>query len=127
MEQLLNRQNAYSDNLAADGGMVPTREGLIHLLNTLDDDTDCLEAFAEVMRKRARERVRLTPRQRQVLDLLVAGKANKEIARDLNLSEPTVKIHLSAVMTALGARNRTHAAVKAARLGFGDTVGMVAA
>lgn len=45
---------------------------------------------------------RLTPREREVLDLLIAGKGNKEIAFDLGLSRKTVDIHRSHVMMKLG-------------------------
>lgn len=54
-----------------------------------------------------------TPRQRDVMLLLGEGMSNKEIARDLDLAESTVKIHLAAVYRILGARNRTHAVVLA--------------
>jgi DNA-binding NarL/FixJ family response regulator len=57
----------------------------------------------------------LTPRQKDVLRLLATGKSNKEIARELDLAEGTVKIHLAAVLRFLKARNRTEAAVLAAR------------
>jgi DNA-binding NarL/FixJ family response regulator len=59
---------------------------------------------------------RLTPRQRDVLELLVKGKSNKEIARDLDLGEGTVKIHLAALFRNLGVRNRATAAVAGAQL-----------
>ncbi|WP_407523114.1 LuxR C-terminal-related transcriptional regulator [Methylobacterium oryzisoli] len=52
----------------------------------------------------------LTPRQRQVLDLIVAGQSNKEIARSLSLGEGTVKIHVAALLKALGVPNRSAAA-----------------
>ena len=55
----------------------------------------------------------LTSRQREVLKRLGQGKSNKQIARELNLSENTVKIHVSAVLRALGVDNRTQAAVLA--------------
>lgn len=58
----------------------------------------------------------LTPRQQDVLRLLAEGKPNKLIARDLDISEATVKVHLLAVFRALGARNRTEAVVIAQRL-----------
>lgn len=58
---------------------------------------------------------RFTPRQRDVLRLLAAGKSNKEIARELDLAEGTVKIHLAAVFRALNARNRTEAVVLAGK------------
>jgi DNA-binding NarL/FixJ family response regulator len=53
----------------------------------------------------------LSPRERQVLAGLCAGHANKEIARDLNLREPTIKLHVKLICRKLGARNRTHAAM----------------
>jgi DNA-binding NarL/FixJ family response regulator len=59
---------------------------------------------------------RLTPRQRQVLERLVAGKSNKEIARDLCLGEGTVKVHLAALLRCLKVSNRTAAAAVGARL-----------
>ena len=52
----------------------------------------------------------LTSRQRQVLEGLVAGKSNKEIAQALNIAEGTVKMHLAALFRVLGATNRAHAA-----------------
>lgn len=56
----------------------------------------------------------LTLRQRQVLDLIVAGRSNKEIARSLSLGEGTVKIHVTAVLRVLGVPNRSAAAAWAA-------------
>lgn len=58
----------------------------------------------------------LTPRQRQVLELLISGKSNKEIARGLKLGEGTVKIHMAALFRSLGVPNRAAAAVVGARL-----------
>jgi len=58
----------------------------------------------------------LTPRQRDVLELIVQGWSNKEIARWLDLGPGTVKCHLSALMRNLGVRNRSAAAVVGARL-----------
>jgi DNA-binding NarL/FixJ family response regulator len=46
----------------------------------------------------------------EVLRLIRAGKSNKEIARDLNLTESTVKVHTNALYRALGVRNRVSAA-----------------
>ncbi|MEO7150739.1 MAG: LuxR C-terminal-related transcriptional regulator, partial [Burkholderiaceae bacterium] len=61
----------------------------------------------------------LTPRQRDVLDLLLLGHPNKQIARGLGLTEGTVKIHIAAILRALHARNRTEAGLKARQLGLG--------
>jgi DNA-binding NarL/FixJ family response regulator len=51
----------------------------------------------------------LTPREQEVLQLLAAGLANKEIANRLVISERTVKFHVSAILAKLGAGNRTEA------------------
>ncbi|THK36093.1 response regulator transcription factor [Ensifer sp. MPMI2T] len=58
----------------------------------------------------------LTPRQREVLLLLVQGFSNKEIARKLKLGEGTVKIHMAALFRSLRVRNRQEAAAAGARL-----------
>jgi two-component system, LuxR family, response regulator FixJ len=50
----------------------------------------------------------LTPRERQVMDMVVDGAANKVIAIDLNLSERTVEIHRAKVMEKMGARSVAH-------------------
>jgi DNA-binding NarL/FixJ family response regulator len=55
----------------------------------------------------------LTPRQDEVLRLLAQGYPNKLIARDLGLSEGTVKVHLLAIYRVLNARNRTAAVIAA--------------
>lgn len=52
-------------------------------------------------------------RQKEVLDLLIAGHSNKSMARILNLSEGTIKFHMSAVMRLLGANSRVEAATRA--------------
>ena len=54
-------------------------------------------------------RVELSPRQREVLALAMRGMPVKLIARQLQIAEGTVKVHLSMVYRALGARNRTDA------------------
>ena len=54
-------------------------------------------------------KVELSPRQRQVLGLAIRGTPVKLIARQLAIAEGTVKVHLSMVYRALGARNRTDA------------------
>jgi DNA-binding NarL/FixJ family response regulator len=68
------------------------------------------------------ETPRLSARQQQVLVLLKDGAPNKVIARELHLSEGTVKLHVSAVLQLLGARNRTEAVSVAIQQGlFSDT------
>jgi DNA-binding NarL/FixJ family response regulator len=58
----------------------------------------------------------LTPRQRDVFKLIVQGMSNKEIARNLQLAEGTVKIHIKALFAKLGVRRRAAVAVAATRL-----------
>lgn len=53
----------------------------------------------------------LSRRELEVLAGLCAGHANKEIARELNLREPTIKLHVKTICRKLDARNRTHAAM----------------
>ena len=60
----------------------------------------------------------LTPRQIEVLMYLCEGKPNKLIARSLDMSENTVRVHVSAILAALGAKNRTEAILIAQREGL---------
>jgi len=59
----------------------------------------------------------LTQRQADVLRLLVQGKPNKTICRDLRLSEGTVKVHVSAILKALNVRSRAQAIAELTRRG----------
>lgn len=60
----------------------------------------------------------LTPREAQVLALLLEGGSNKQIAHQLNIKEITAAFHLKGVFRKLGATNRTQAAAKALKLGW---------
>jgi len=70
-----------------------------------NDDTPAAPASTEL--------AGLTPRQRQVLDLLVRGHSNREIATQLGVAQGTVRIHVAAILRALNVRNRTQAALTA--------------
>ncbi len=61
---------------------------------------------------------KLTEREAEVLRLLALGKANKEIARALTISETTVKTHVSNILAKLGLSSRTQAALHAVRIGL---------
>lgn len=67
--------------------------------------------------------VGLTDRQMDVLGLMMQGKSNKAICRLLNLAEPTVKNHVTAILKALKATNRTEAVIAAGALGLGPPRG----
>lgn len=60
----------------------------------------------------------ITGRRLDVLALVMLGKSNKAIARELDLAEPTVKAHVSAVLRALGVATRTEAVLAVTRLGW---------
>ena len=60
----------------------------------------------------------LTPRQKDVLTLVVKGNSNKQIARELGLGEGTVKVHLASLFRTLGVRSRSAAAAKGAVIVF---------
>lgn len=61
---------------------------------------------------------KLTEREQQVLKGLTEGKSNKEIARDLDIQEPTVKLHMKTLYRKVGAANRTQAALIAREAGL---------
>jgi len=60
----------------------------------------------------------LTPREMDVLEQIVAGKSNKEIADELGVSEATVKTHINSLLGKLGVTDRTQAATAAIRRGI---------
>ena len=61
---------------------------------------------------------KLTQREMQVLKGLTEGKSNKEIGRDLEIQEPTVKLHMKTLYRKIGASNRTQAAMIARESGL---------
>jgi DNA-binding NarL/FixJ family response regulator len=60
----------------------------------------------------------LTPREFDVLEQIVSGKSNKEIASELEISEATVKTHINSLLAKLGVTDRTQAATAAIRRGL---------
>jgi DNA-binding NarL/FixJ family response regulator len=69
----------------------------------------------------------LTQREHDILELLAEGRANREIAQRLYLSEKTVKAHLAAIFRKLGVTNRTQAAMMAVQMGVGPIPGALVA
>jgi DNA-binding CsgD family transcriptional regulator len=66
----------------------------------------------------ALESLGISPREREVLEEIVAGRSNKEIAARLNVSPNTVKTHVARLFEKLGAKRRTDAIRKARELGI---------
>jgi len=64
----------------------------------------------------ARRMSHLTPQQFRVLGMLCAGRLNKQIAEELQITEATVKAHMTVILRKLGASNRTQAVLLAGRL-----------
>jgi DNA-binding NarL/FixJ family response regulator len=81
----------------------------------LEDDRSC--AISALTTGGGRFQL-LSPRQQQVTRLLLQGQSNKAIARALDLSEGTVKAHVSAIYQIIGARNRVDAVTLAAKSDF---------
>ncbi|MBN2752256.1 MAG: response regulator transcription factor, partial [Rhodospirillaceae bacterium] len=79
----------------------------------LDEDVPETPAHATTPHANA-----LTPRQMDVLRLVARGMSNRDIAQALDLSEGTVKLHVTAILKALGVPNRTSAVIAAARMGL---------
>jgi DNA-binding NarL/FixJ family response regulator len=94
----------------ASGGAVyggPVARRIMALFAGEEGDSPAARAFPD-----------LTPREREVLDLLAAGCRNHEIARRLGMSEKTVRNHVSQVLLKLQVPDRTAAALKAREAGF---------
>lgn len=80
----------------------------------LDDDLGLGHEVVSITQTFAR----LSPRQREVAQLLLQGQSNKVIGRKLGVSEGTVKAHVSAIYQIIGARNRVEAVTLAAKSGI---------
>ncbi|HSH30018.1 MAG TPA: LuxR C-terminal-related transcriptional regulator, partial [Thiohalobacter sp.] len=63
----------------------------------------------------------LTPRENEILGLLAEGQSNKAIARNLGISDGTVKLHVKAILRKLGVHSRVEAAVIAVEQGLRST------
>ena len=114
-------------NLVLDGGIYLPDAIISEMANTSEsgtvDDTESKDVAAGPcngvgLRSLAKEAIKLTPRQLEVLRLLVQGKLNKQIAAELDVKESTVKVHVNDIFRALGCSNRTQAAGAARRFGI---------
>ena len=78
---------------------------------------------AQASRRASAAELGLTERQMEVLALMMQGRSNKAICRALNLAEPTVKNHVTAILKALNVVNRTEAVIAAGALGLSSQKG----
>ncbi len=95
-----------------EGGTQMKTELLRNAVNAL------IENGRKTLAERTAEAAHLTPREIDVLRLMANGDTNKAIAENLSISEDTTKKHVKNVVGKLGARNRTHAAIIAAKAGI---------
>ena len=85
---------------------------------TNDDTDDDVEASGETLPKVDNsEAPRLSARQRLILRYLIEGDPNKTIARKINITEATVKVHVKAILRKIRVQNRTQAAIWAMNSG----------
>ena len=77
-----------------------------------------LDEFKDTSREKVRELSDLSPREKDVLQLVSQGSSNKEIATQFFISETTVKAHLRSILEKLHARNRAEAVALAAAKGW---------
>jgi len=127
VQQQLNRMGSMMPVIFITGhGDVPMavqamKEGAFEFIQKPFRDQDLLDRINHALKQDAENRgtvarraevqhrlETLTPRERQVMDMVVDGAANKVIAIDLNLSERTVEIHRAKVMEKMGARSVAH-------------------
>jgi DNA-binding NarL/FixJ family response regulator len=102
---------------------MPSADMLVALNKVLNGDVfvPALDADSRIAPSTAQQDVSgLTGRQLTVLRLLLEGHSNKSIGYQLNLSEATVKTHISGILRALGVSNRTEAVLLVQRMGWFD-------
>lgn len=98
--------DVYVPDLAASSGTFHIRQGMQDKLRMGMNPPPGLEKY------------HLTPRQREVLTLMCKGLSNKSIANELGMAEGTVKIHVTAILKAMNASNRTQAVIMAREAGL---------
>jgi two-component system response regulator FixJ len=127
VQQQLNKSGAILPVIFITGhGDIPMavqamKDGAFDFLTKPFRDQDLLDRINSALKQDAENRAAvemhadlrrrfesLTPREREVLELVVEGKANKVVAIDLGLSERTVEIHRANVMEKMGARSVAH-------------------
>lgn len=103
---------------AGASGFIGKSRPVAHILAALDRVAAGGEAFDGRRADALGAATTLTPRQIDVLLQVAQGRQNKQIADELGIAERTVKLHITAMLDALDARNRTHLLVQARRAGL---------
>ncbi len=93
-------------------------EGGVYIPSKILSQAETIGMAPQEPERNPQSSVHLTKRQCQVLKLLSKGDSIKEICREMQLSEGTIKTHVTAIYRAFGARNRTEALIAARRNGF---------
>lgn len=101
-------------------GFIPKTLGTKSVINAIEfmADGDIFVPYSFMQQTENRTVADLTERETEVLRGLCEGKSNKDIARDLDLQEVTIKLHVKTLCRKLDARNRTQAAMIARDRGF---------
>ena len=95
-----------------------TFNALLSTPSPTSDVSDAAETSDGRLPRDAAELDALTPREREVLDMLAEGLSNKEIAWRMNISEHTVKFHVASIFAKLGVSTRTEAVTRGIRRGL---------
>ncbi|MSP11315.1 MAG: response regulator transcription factor [Chloroflexi bacterium] len=115
LRQATSQEIGQAIRTVAQGGLVMHPMAAATLLRKLNAATS---TAAKTERDQLSARPSLTQRELEVLQLLAEGLSNKILAARLNISEHTVKFHVSSIMQELGASSRTEAVALAARQGL---------
>jgi two-component system, NarL family, nitrate/nitrite response regulator NarL len=117
LELILLDQQAFvlvqpsAPTITADYTDAHQRPDVLESLAPPDADPGCIDGSSPTEHQ-------LSPREQQILTFLAQGEPNKAIARQCNITESTVKVHLKAILRKIDAHNRTQAAVWAVANGY---------
>jgi ATP/maltotriose-dependent transcriptional regulator MalT len=98
-------------------------EGSAMALDDVIDDALAAPRLPRVLPRRAAPRVRLSEREREVLDLVAAGYSNRDIGERLVVTSHTAKYHVTSLLNKLGVNTRAEAVARAAGLGLIEVAG----
>jgi DNA-binding NarL/FixJ family response regulator len=111
----------HTDGPALAAAIAAVAEGLTVVAAEFHDlvlEADAATVALEAEGEAEAASIDLTPREREVLQLLARGASNKAIARSLDITPHTAKFHVASIVAKLGAAGRTDAVARAMRLGL---------